>query len=84
MISTVCSLRVMLASRHGRALRIPASAWRVDVLPPTEAAFYSGARTYRCVANTSRNVLPLFTLATFVLPVAAWASADSHWAKRSE
>jgi Protein kinase domain len=50
-ISAVCSLRVMLASRHGRGLRIPASAWRVDVLPPTEAAFYSGTRTYRCVAN---------------------------------
>jgi hypothetical protein len=41
----------MLASRRGRALRIPASAWRVDVLPPDEAAFYSGVRTYRCVAT---------------------------------
>lgn len=41
----------MLASRQGPALRIPARAWRVDVLPPTEAALYSGTRTYRCVAN---------------------------------
>ena len=50
-VSAVCSMRVLLASRRGRALLIPVSAWRVDVLPPTEAAFDSGARTYRCVAN---------------------------------
>jgi len=50
-VNAVCSVRVLLASRRGRALRIPLSAWRVDVLPPSEAAFYSGARTYRCVAN---------------------------------
>jgi hypothetical protein len=37
--------------RRGRALLTPLSAWRVDVLPPSEAAFNSGTRTYRCVAN---------------------------------
>jgi hypothetical protein len=42
---------VMLRSRQGRGRRLPASAWRVDVLPPTEAAFNSGTRTYRCIAN---------------------------------
>jgi hypothetical protein len=50
-VSAVCSMRVLLASRRGRALLIPVSAWRVDVLPPTEAAFDSGARAYRCIAN---------------------------------
>jgi hypothetical protein len=50
-VNAVCSMRVLLASRRGRALRIPQSAWRVDVLPPSQAAFYSGTRTYRCVAN---------------------------------
>ena len=49
-VSPACPLRVLLASR-GRALRLAVSAWRVDVLPPTEAAFYSGARTYRCIAS---------------------------------
>jgi protein kinase-like protein len=52
-VSAVCSMRILLASRRGRALRIPVSAWRVDVLPPTEAAFDSGTRTYRCVANVN-------------------------------
>jgi hypothetical protein len=50
-VSAACSLRVLLASRRGRALRLAVSAWRVDVLPPTEAAFYSGVRTYRCIAS---------------------------------
>jgi Protein kinase domain len=50
-VNAVCSVRVLLASRRGRAAGIPLRAWRVDVLPPSEAAFYSGARAYRCVAN---------------------------------
>jgi hypothetical protein len=50
-VSAVCSMQVLLASRRGRALLTPLSAWRVDVLPPSEAAFNSGTRTYRCVAN---------------------------------
>jgi len=50
-VSTVCSMRVLLRSRHGRGTRFPARAWTADVLPPTEAAFNSGARTYRCVAD---------------------------------
>ena len=50
-VRAVCSLRILLASRRGKARQIPASRWRADVLPPTEAAFDSGARTYRCVAN---------------------------------
>ena len=51
--NAVCSMRVLLASRRGGARRIPVSAWRVDVLPPSEAAFDSGTRTYRCVANVT-------------------------------
>jgi hypothetical protein len=50
-VSAVCSMRVVLASRRSGALRIPVSAWQVDVLPPSEPAFDSGTRAYRCVAN---------------------------------
>ncbi len=49
-VRAVCSLPVLLASRRADARRIPASSWQVEVLPPTEAAYDSGARTYRCVA----------------------------------
>jgi hypothetical protein len=47
----VCSRAVMLASRQGQARRLPAPDWRADVLPPSEAAFGSGSRVYRCLAN---------------------------------
>jgi hypothetical protein len=50
-VRAVCSLRVLLRSRRGPARRIPAAQWQAEVLPPTEAAFNSGTRTYRCVAN---------------------------------
>jgi serine/threonine protein kinase len=50
-VRAVCSLPVLLASRRVLALRIPASSWQIEVLPPTEAAFDSGTRTYRCVAS---------------------------------
>ena len=49
-VRAVCSLPVLLASRRLDARRIPASSWQIEVLPPTEAAFDSGTRTYRCVA----------------------------------
>jgi hypothetical protein len=49
-VRAVCSLPVLLASRRVDALRIPASSWQIEVLPPTEAAYDSGDRTYRCVA----------------------------------
>ena len=50
-VRMVCSERVMLASRQGVARRLPASDWDIEVLPPTEAAFYSGSHVYRCIAN---------------------------------
>jgi hypothetical protein len=50
-VSTVCSQAVMLASRQGQARRLSARDWRIDVLPPSEAAFGRGSRVYRCVAN---------------------------------
>ena len=50
-VHAVCSLPVLLASRRVDARRIPASSWQIEVLPPTEAAFDSGTRTYRCVAD---------------------------------
>jgi hypothetical protein len=48
-VRAVCSLPVLMRSRQPHA-RLPAAAWQVDVLPPTQAAFDSGTRTYRCVA----------------------------------
>jgi serine/threonine protein kinase len=52
-VRALCSLPVLLASRRVDARRIPASSWQIEVLPPTEAAFYSGTRTYRCVADVT-------------------------------
>jgi Protein kinase domain len=50
-VRKVCSQAVMLASRRGRALRLPAVDWEIQVLPPSESAFSSGARAYRCVVT---------------------------------
>jgi tRNA A-37 threonylcarbamoyl transferase component Bud32 len=47
----VCSQAVMLASRQGQARRLPAADWEIQVLPPSEAAYDSGARAYRCLAT---------------------------------
>jgi serine/threonine protein kinase len=52
-VRAVCSLPVLLDSRRVGARRIPASSWQIEVLPPTEAAYNSGARTYRCVADVT-------------------------------
>jgi hypothetical protein len=50
-VRKVCSQAVMLASRQGRARLRPAADWEIQALPPSEAAFDSGARAYRCVAT---------------------------------
>jgi serine/threonine protein kinase len=50
-VRAVCSTRVLLASRRGAALGIPAGSWQITVLPPDEAAFGGGARAYRCLAG---------------------------------
>jgi hypothetical protein len=50
-VRRVCSQAVMLASRQGRARLLPGPDWEIQVLPPSESAFDSGARAYRCVAN---------------------------------
>ena len=50
-VQRVCSEAIMLASRQGPARRLPAQDWDIQVLPPSEAAFDSGARAYRCLAN---------------------------------
>jgi Protein kinase domain len=50
-VRAVCSMPVLMRSRRGRARQIPARSWEIDVLPPDEAAFDSGARAYRCVAH---------------------------------
>lgn len=50
-VRAVCSVPVLLASRRGVARQIPARDWEIQVLPPDEASFDSGARAYRCIAN---------------------------------
>jgi hypothetical protein len=50
-VRKVCSGAVMLASRQGPARRLPLADWEIQVLPPSEAAFDSGSRVYRCLAD---------------------------------
>jgi serine/threonine protein kinase len=50
-VRAVCSYRIMLRSRVGRARLIPRSRWMIQVVPPDEAAYDSGVRTYRCLAS---------------------------------
>lgn len=50
-VRAVCSYKVLLASRAGRARLIPRHRWNIQVLPPDEAAYNSGVRTYRCLAT---------------------------------
>lgn len=50
-VSKVCSYAVLLRSRVGRARLIQRSQWRIQVVPPDEAAYSSGVRTYRCLAT---------------------------------
>ena len=50
-VRKVCSGAVMLASRQGLARRLPLADWEIQVLPPSETAFDSGSRVYRCLAD---------------------------------
>ena len=54
-VRAVCSYAVMLRSRVGRARLIPRSQWKIQVVPPDEAAYNSGVRTYRCLAALGYN-----------------------------
>jgi len=51
-VAAVCSMRVLLASRRPAARDIPPGSWAIEVMPPDEASFGSGARAYRCVAHS--------------------------------
>jgi len=57
-VSTVCSMRVLLQSRLGAARQIPQASWAVEVMPPDEAAFDSGDRAYRCLAHRTTGPDP--------------------------
>lgn len=50
-VRAVCSMPVLLRSRRSHLKQIPAGSWEIEVLPPDEAAFSSGARAYRCIAH---------------------------------
>jgi serine/threonine protein kinase len=50
-VQALCSLKVLLASRTGAALRVPRNAWFIQVMPPDEAAYNTGVRTVRCLAG---------------------------------
>jgi serine/threonine protein kinase len=58
-VSAICSLPVLLRSRAGAALKIPAAAWEIQVVPPDEAAYDSGARAYRCLAHVTAGPDPV-------------------------
>jgi len=50
-VRAVCSVSVLLGSRAGAARQIPAASWDIEIMPPDEAAYGSGARAYRCLAH---------------------------------
>jgi serine/threonine protein kinase len=52
-VKKLCSMTVLLRSRHGSALRLPASQFQAAALPPSEQAYNDGVRVYRCVAAIS-------------------------------
>jgi serine/threonine protein kinase len=53
-VGRVCSRAVMMRSRHGAALKVPAGSWSVAVVPPSHAQFDGEhLRTYRCVASVT-------------------------------
>jgi hypothetical protein len=56
-VRAVCSYAVMLSSREGQARQIPRSQWQIQVVPPDEAAYDSGVRTYRCLASRGLDAL---------------------------
>jgi serine/threonine protein kinase len=56
-VQSVCSAKVLLASRTGAALQGPQSAWSIQVMPPDEAAYDSGVRTVRCLAGRGLDEL---------------------------
>jgi Protein kinase domain len=51
-VKTVCSTRIL---RQSLLRRLPARSWMIEVLPPSEAAFDTGARAYRCIAYEYGN-----------------------------
>jgi serine/threonine protein kinase len=50
-VRAVCSAPVLMRSRAGQASGVPRRKWTIQVVPPDEAAFDSGVRTYRCIAR---------------------------------
>ena len=50
-VEALCSTKVLAASRTGAALRVPQSAWSIQVMPPDEGAYDTGVRTVRCLAG---------------------------------
>lgn len=56
-VQAICSAKVMLASRAGAALRLSQSGWTIQVMPPDEAAYNTGTRTFRCLARRALDAL---------------------------
>ncbi|GAB1818330.1 serine/threonine-protein kinase [Herbidospora sp. RD11066] len=48
-IVKLCSMRTLLASRQGAAVKVTADRWSPDILPPTKEAFAKGDHYFRCV-----------------------------------
>jgi hypothetical protein len=52
-VRAVCSYQVLLRSRTGAATKIPRNQWFIQVVPPSEAAYNTGVRTYRCLGRAA-------------------------------
>jgi hypothetical protein len=50
-VVTVCSTKIMLESRYGRALEMPPDQWRSSVMPPTPDDRSARRDVYRCVGT---------------------------------
>ncbi|MGI8328897.1 protein kinase domain-containing protein [Actinomadura scrupuli] len=50
-VRKICARAVVSRSLTGKAVRYRAAGWQIDVLPPTQAQYDQGARTFRCVAG---------------------------------
>ncbi|HEV8562164.1 MAG TPA: serine/threonine-protein kinase [Actinophytocola sp.] len=54
-VAKVCAKEVLLASRFGEALKLPATKWEPQVLPPTPDDRKAERNVYRCVGTLTEE-----------------------------
>ncbi|GII31407.1 hypothetical protein Pmi06nite_48490 [Planotetraspora mira] len=52
-VAGLCTMDILLRSRHGAAAKLTPDRWEVDVLPPSAARFAAGSRVYRCIGHVT-------------------------------